>query len=335
MLVSQGAVAYTRHLWHLLPQVGIGAGMVFGGDLAIMPRPAVGQIAGDGSLGSLINGSATGRCLAATCTITGGSLNAAGSTLLHSFGQFSLEDAGQSALFVDPGVNDIVVRVTGGLASLLNGEIQASAGSRANLFFVNPSGIRFGPTAQLSLGGAFIASTAHQIAFGHGVMLLSGSATPLGGELLTISAPVGLGFLASETSASITVQGTGHLLAFGAPDLPSAFVNRIFQQGPPPGAGPPGGLLPLSDLAVRPGAAIALVANGIDLAGGNLSAVGGQIELGSVSAGTVLFNPDLSLDYGDVDAFADISLSDRATLEVSDRTPGRVLLGGRDIFGDG
>lgn len=329
-------------LYHIRLSVLAGIGLSTGGwicaDWAVMLGSAIAQVTPDSSLGTLVNGSASDSCLASTCTITGGTLNGTGSTLLHSFSQFSL---GQpfapsaaslpSAVFIDPGVNDIVVRVTGDAVSFINGAIRTSTGSTANLFLVNPSGIQFGPDAQLDLGGAFIGSTAQEILFANGLVLPTGEASPANSDLLTISAPIGLGFLANSSGA-ISVQGTGHRLTFGSPDNPNdQFVNRLFQQPFPPTPGGPPPLPPISELAVQPGTSIVLIAHGIDLAGGNLTAMGGQIELGSVSEGTALLNGDLSVDYRQVSRFADISLTERSALETSASNPGSIRLRGQDI----
>jgi filamentous hemagglutinin family protein len=323
-----------------LAGIGLSAGAWTCADWTVMPGVAIAQVTPDSSLGTLVNGSALDSCSASTCTITGGTLNGAGSTLLHSFSQFSLgqpfdppDGTGlPSAVFIDPGVNDIVVRVTGEATSFINGAIRANAGSTANLFLVNPRGIQFGPDAQLDLGGAFIGSTAQEIVFANGIVLPAGEASPANRDLLTVSAPIGLGFLANHASGDITVQGTGHRLTFGSPDNPNdQFVNRLFQQPFPPASGGPPPLPPISELAVQPGAAIALIANGIDLTGGNLTAMGGQIELGSISEGTALLNSDLSVDYRQVSRFADVSLTERSALETSASNPGNIRLRGQDI----
>ena len=309
---------------------GAGVGAWIGIDW-VAASEAIAQISGDNSLGTQVNGSLTDSCAITLCTITGGTPNVAGSTLFHSFDQFTSSEGlpNQSALFVDPGVSDIIVRVTGGNQSFLNGLIQASEGSIANLFFVNPSGITFGESARLDLGGSFLASTANEIVFENGSRLLSGEATTPNSELLTVSTPIGLGFLAN--AAPIKVQGTGNRLTFGAPDAPnSQFVNRLFQQPLPPTAPfPP--LPPLSALSVRPGQTLSLVANGVELSGGNLFAQSGQIEIGSVAEGTVAINPDASLNYAQVSQFSDILLANRSTLEASAPNPGSILLRGADI----
>jgi filamentous hemagglutinin family protein len=294
----------------------------------VIAQTSSGGITSDGSLGTLVNGSAGDRCLATVCSITGGTLNQDQTTLLHSFSQFSLTQPGQSALFIDPGVNDIVLRVTGGARSLIDGTIRASDASTANLFLVNPSGISFGLNAQLDLGGAFTASTASDILFANGIGLATDEATVPTADLLTVSAPIGLGFLADQAAAAIDVQGSGHRLTFGSPDTPdSQFVNRIFQSAD----GPFGPLPPISELAVSPNQSIALVANGIELAGGSLTAVGGQIGLVSVADGTVLLNPDGSLNDQAVDRFADIDIAQRSALEVSADSPGQIFLRGQNI----
>ena len=315
---------------------------------AITASPVEAQISGDGSLGTLVNGSLTDSCPTTLCNITGGTItggtdkNSSG-TLLHSFEQFtSPENApGYSALFIDPGVSDIIVRVTGGDRSFLNGTLSTStlssgAPSTANLFFINPSGITFGPNARLDVGGSFLASTANKVLFDRGVSLATGEASPPNPELLTVSAPVGLGFLSGAASSSIQVQGSGNRLTFGSPNAPdSQFVNRIFQQPLPPGAPfPP--LPPISELAVRPGQTLSLVSNGINLNGGSLVSNGGQIELGSIASGTVQINGDLSLSYDSIDRstdiqFADISITDRSAIEVSNSRSGSIRLRGDNI----
>lgn len=96
--------------------------------------------------------------------ITGGSLSGDGKNLFHSFQQFGL-DANQIANFlVNPQINNILGRVVGGDASVINGLIQVS-GSNANLFLMNPGGIVFGNNASLNVSGDFTATTATGISF--------------------------------------------------------------------------------------------------------------------------------------------------------------------------
>ena len=120
--------------------------------------------------------------------IDGGALR--GENLFHSFAEFHL-DAGQTANFNNPiAVRNVFSRVTGGNPSQIFGTLGA-AGS-ANLFFINPAGIVFGPDARLNVGGSFFATTAERV-------LLEGGSTfsavaPEGPSLLSVNVPVGLQF---------------------------------------------------------------------------------------------------------------------------------------------
>jgi filamentous hemagglutinin family protein len=100
-----------------------------------------------------------------TFSITGGT--PAGANLFHSFQQFGLSQ-GQIANFLsNPSIQNILGRVTGGDASVINGLLQVTGGN-SNLYLINPSGIIFGPNASLNLPAAFTATTANGIGFGCG-----------------------------------------------------------------------------------------------------------------------------------------------------------------------
>ncbi|MGL5508810.1 MAG: filamentous hemagglutinin N-terminal domain-containing protein, partial [Microcoleaceae cyanobacterium] len=96
--------------------------------------------------------------------IEGGSYNSDRRNLFHSFDQFNL-NPGQTANFItNPQVQNILGRVRGGEASLINGLIEVTGG-KANLFLINPAGIIFGSQARLNLPAAFTATTANAIKF--------------------------------------------------------------------------------------------------------------------------------------------------------------------------
>ena len=89
----------------------------------------------------------------------------AGNNLFHSFQQFGLSD-GQIANFVsNPQIQNILGRVTGGNASIINGLIQVTGGN-SNLYLMNPAGIVFGAGASLNVPASFTATTATGIGFG-------------------------------------------------------------------------------------------------------------------------------------------------------------------------
>ncbi|MBD2544249.1 CHAT domain-containing protein [Planktothricoides sp. FACHB-1370] len=99
-----------------------------------------------------------------TYNITGGQRSGDGANLFHSFQEFGL-NAGQTANFLSsPEINNILGRVTGGNASIINGLIQVTGGN-SNLFLMNPAGIIFGPNASLNVLGDFTATTSTNIGF--------------------------------------------------------------------------------------------------------------------------------------------------------------------------
>jgi len=248
-----------------------------------------------------------------TLTITGGTLPGAGTSLFHSFAQFSVL-TGQTADFdttLTPNVQNIFSRVTGGTISNIDGTLTANG--TANLFFINPSGIVFGPNAQLNIGGSFIGSTANSIKFANGSEF---SATnPQNQPLLTISVPIGLQF--GSNPKSIINQST----ALAPPNLPSL---------------PP--TLPIPNnvgLAVQPGQTLALIGGDVLLNGGNLTANTGQILLGSVaSPGLVSFSPTpygLSLNYDNIQNFGNIALSGGSLINTSGLGGGKVDIRGGNV----
>ena len=100
-----------------------------------------------------------------TFNIGGGTQS--GANLYQSFQQFGLNQ-GQTANFLsNPSIQNILGRVTGGNASVINGLIQVSGGN-SNLFLMNPAGIIFGPNASLNVPAAFTATTANAIGIGNG-----------------------------------------------------------------------------------------------------------------------------------------------------------------------
>lgn len=117
-----------------------------------------------------------------------------GSNLFHSFSAFGLT-TGESALFMDPGVSNIIARVTGGSASNIDGMLATSVGSVANLYLLNPSGIIFGANASLNVGGAFTATTANYVRLADGNTF--DASTP-SNSILTAAAPAAFGFLGAN-----------------------------------------------------------------------------------------------------------------------------------------
>ncbi|MDZ8086265.1 MAG: glycosyltransferase, partial [Nostoc sp. DedQUE12b] len=97
--------------------------------------------------------------------ITGGTTSLDGVNLFHSFQQFGISPEQIANFQASPALQNILGRITGGNASVINGLIQVTGGN-ANLFLMNPAGFIFGANASLNVPGAFTVTTANGIGFG-------------------------------------------------------------------------------------------------------------------------------------------------------------------------
>jgi filamentous hemagglutinin family protein len=210
-----------------------------------------------------------------TAEITGGETR--GDNLFHSFQDFSVETGNEASFLNANDISNIFSRVTGGNISNIDGLINANGS--ANLFLINPAGIIFGEGASLDIGGSFYGSSASSILFEDGEF----SATDLDNPpLLTINAPIGLGFR----------------------DQPGDIVNRAST-----GDG----------LEVEVGENISLIGGNVSIEdGGIVFAPEGRIELGGLTeSGIIGFTKDNNLSFPDAIARGDVSLTDSAIAAVS------------------
>lgn len=129
-----------------------------------------------------------------------------GPNVFHSFGRFDL-GAGNIANFIRPdaAATTVISRVTGGVPSSINGTIQALGWS--NFYFVNPSGVVFGPSATLNVSGSVYISTAHYMKFSDGGVFSTRPGT-VGTELLSSFPVSSFGFLQGAHQAPLTISGS-------------------------------------------------------------------------------------------------------------------------------
>ncbi|MBE9129076.1 MULTISPECIES: filamentous hemagglutinin N-terminal domain-containing protein [unclassified Coleofasciculus] len=226
------------------------------------------------------------------CTIEGGTVK--GGNLFHSFHEFSIPTNGSAFFNNDPDIQNIFSRVTGGLISNLDGVLKANG--TANLFLLNPNGIVFGSNASLDIGGSFVASTANSLKFSDGSEFSANNTST--SPLLSVTVPVGL--------------------QFG--DAVGRIVNRsqfISNEDIENGENPTG-------LELQPSRTLALVGGEVRLEGGNLTAPGGRIEVGSFGSNSLVnlnsTNQELTLSYEGVQSFQDIHLSQGAVIDVTDQS---------------
>ncbi|MBW4552596.1 MAG: filamentous hemagglutinin N-terminal domain-containing protein [Aphanocapsa sp. GSE-SYN-MK-11-07L] len=229
-----------------------------------------------------------------------------GGNLFHSFLEFNVSN-GRAAYFDQPqGVINILSRVTGKNSSQILGTLGV-IGS-ANLFFINPNGIIFGPNASLDVGGAFVASTANAIRLGENGLF--SASDPDSSNLLSIQ-PSALFFNALGQPKSIVNQST-------------ATSNVLGQSlnGDPQRA--------IYGLQVLDGQPLLLVGGPIRLPGGVLTALDGRVELAAIggpgNVGLSGQGQTLRLSLPANLPRADISLSNQAAVYVTGQGTGAIAI---------
>ncbi|MEK8015490.1 MAG: filamentous hemagglutinin N-terminal domain-containing protein, partial [Candidatus Parabeggiatoa sp.] len=134
-----------------------------------------------------------------------------GGNLFHSFQDFNLNSS-ESATFSGPNsLNNIISRVTGGNPSNIDGLIRSAV--PADMYFLNPNGIMFGPNARLDVQGSFHASTADYLRLGENGRF---DARNPSNSLLTVAPIASFGFL-DNPHGKIEVNGRGVLNGSGTP----------------------------------------------------------------------------------------------------------------------
>jgi filamentous hemagglutinin family protein len=156
---------------------------------------AIAQVVPDDTLP--VNSRVTPGCV--QCVINGGTER--GVNLYHSFREFSVPTGGEAWFNNGSQIQNILTRVTGSNLSNIDGLLKTNG--TANLFFLNPNGIVFGPNARLQIGGSFLASTANSFKFSDGSEF--SATTPQAPPLLTINVPMGLQYGTGE--AALTNEG--------------------------------------------------------------------------------------------------------------------------------
>jgi filamentous hemagglutinin family protein len=181
--------------------------------------------------------------------ISGETLSTDGKNLFHSFQTFGLNSAQVANFISNPSIQNILGRVTGGDASVINGLIQVTGGN-SNLFLLNPAGMIFGADARLNVPASFTATTATGMGFDKGWFHAAGDnnyaalvGTPRNFVFNSASQPgaiVNAGQLAVPNGENLTLLGgtvvnTGQLVAPAGTVTVTALQNqrsvRITQAG--------------------------------------------------------------------------------------------------------
>ncbi|HEY9662790.1 MAG TPA: filamentous hemagglutinin N-terminal domain-containing protein, partial [Allocoleopsis sp.] len=235
--------------------------------------------------------------------IDGGSRQ--GRNLFHSFQQFDVQE-GRGAYFSNPAdVRNIFSRVTGVDRSEIMGRLGVLGD--ANLFFMNPNGIVFGPNSSLDVNGSFVGTTANAIQFGEqGFFSATNPEVP--SELLTI-----------DPSAFLFNQ-----IGIGSIENSSRAPGRD-----------PSDSFDTFGLQVEDGHSLLLLGGNLTFDQGGLVAFDGRIDLGAVAGtGTVGLNINgdaLSLSFPDDLPRSDVTLTNGAGFLVTNTGTGSIVITAQNI----
>jgi filamentous hemagglutinin family protein len=253
--------------------------------------------------------------------IIGGTRPDGGLNLFHSFGEFGVPTDNIANFLNDTGLptSNILGRVTGGNPSSIFGTIQTEGFGNANLFLMNPAGILFGSNATLDVRGAVTFTTANYLRLGEGGVADAGifHADSALANVLTSAPVAAFGFLSSNPTA-ISVQGSTLTVAPGQ-SISLVGGNSGFEYTDPD----TGNTAPTS------------VPGGVTVAGGTLSASGGQINLVSVaSPGEVLsssFTSAPNINGAEFTDLGTVSLTEGTLVDVSAESAGSVKIRGGEF----
>lgn len=170
--------------------------------------------------------------------IEGGSLSGDGRNLFHSFDEFGLSESQIANFLSNPDIQNILSRVVGGNASVIEGLIRVTGGD-SNLYLMNPAGVIFGPNARLDVPGSFTATTATGIGFGdrwfsafspNDYQTLVGEPTAFAFDLIQPGAILNAGELEVDANESLTLLG-GTVINTGTLSAPDGTITIAAIEG--------------------------------------------------------------------------------------------------------
>ena len=275
------------------------------GYLGTVGKRAFAQPIPDGTVDTQVNQNGN------VAEITGGQTR--GGNLFHSFQDFSVPTGNEAFFNNANNISNIFSRVTGGNISNIDGLIRNNGS--ANLFLINPAGIIFGENARLDIGGSFYGSSATSVLFEDGEF----SAAEPNEPILTINAPIGLGFR-DEPGDLVNRSNFGLTTRVLDGDFNNEFAEENFTAVDTVG------------LEVNSGETLALVGGNVLLENmGGVTASEGIVELGGLSeAGIVTIESDGSLTYPDL-VKGDVSLTMDSRVEVRGSSGGTVNINARNL----
>ncbi|MCP4695844.1 MAG: filamentous hemagglutinin N-terminal domain-containing protein, partial [Gammaproteobacteria bacterium] len=127
----------------------------------------------------------------------------AGTNLFHSFSIFNLKENEAAAFAGDSWIKNIISRVTGGTSSRIDGGL-FSLIPGADLYFINPAGVIFGPDARVSVKGSLYVSTADYLRMGKTGIFSANTSEP---SRLSVASPSAFGFISGQPAGISKEKG--------------------------------------------------------------------------------------------------------------------------------
>lgn len=201
-----------------------------------------------------------------------------GTNLFHSFEDFNIAN-GQTVTFTGPQtLANLLSRVTGGRVSTIDGVLRSEVG-QADLWFLNPAGVVFGPGASIDVPASFHVSTADEVRFSDGTVF---SASDPAASTLSVAGPEAFGLL-DATPGSLTVTDAALEVTVGRTLSVAAGELQVSGSG----LTAPGGRI---DLVTARGPTAVTVGTGATDAppAGTIALTGSRIVSSGAGGGTVL-----------------------------------------------
>ena len=227
-----------------------------------------------------------------------------GGNLFHSFQYFNLNNS-ESATFSGPNsVSNIISRVTGGNPSNIDGLIRSTI-PNADMYFLNPYGMMFGPNARLDVQGSFHASTADYLRLGDGGRF---DARNPNDSLLTVAPVEAFGFL-TNAPAEMTTQDSQLVVPYGR--TLSLIGGDLYMSGSTP------------PLMLNEDGSVVIAGSSV------MFASSGRINLASVASKGEIISNWLGLNLGNAKG-GQIRI-DKSLVDVSGQGDGSIFIRGKNV----
>jgi len=243
--------------------------------------------------------------------------------LFHSFQDFNLQSHESATFTGTNNLNNVISRVTGGNPSHIDGLIRSTI-LNADMYFINPYGIMFGPNARLDVQGSFHVSTADYLRLEDGGRF---DARHPSDSLLTVAPVEAFGFLGNAV-APISIDGYGEIMSvdekseqFGLTVLENKTLSLI------------GGNISIRNGHFFRENTVDDDGNKIEIVRLNsLHAPSGRINLAGIAETGEIILGDNSLDISPSAKLANISITDQSLLRISGEGAGHLFIRGHDII---